>query len=114
MDELDDLAGQVDVAIAINSLVMPDVRKIERTLRAIRACLRPGGVFLGIVPSLDAIQYQTLLLYDQALEHGLDPRTPDGSRPITPSTGYTISPSVASATRGCGRNSGCLSKWSIA
>jgi SAM-dependent methyltransferase len=73
MDELDDLANQVDVAIAINSLVMPDVRKIERTLRLIRACLRPGGVFLGIVPSLDAIQYQTVLLYDQALEHGLEP-----------------------------------------
>ena len=73
MDELDDLADQVDVAIAINSLVMPDVRKIEQTLRAIRACLRPEGVLLGIVPSLDAIQYHTMLLYDQALEHGLAP-----------------------------------------
>jgi SAM-dependent methyltransferase len=73
MEELDDLAGQVNVAIAINSLVMPDVRKIDRTLRAIRACLRPDGVLLGIVPSLDAIQYHTMLLYDEALKHGLDP-----------------------------------------
>ncbi len=37
MHELDDLAGQVDVAVAVNSLVMPDVRLIDRTLRAIRA-----------------------------------------------------------------------------
>ncbi|MGC8640668.1 MAG: class I SAM-dependent methyltransferase [Isosphaeraceae bacterium] len=73
MEQLDDLAGQVNVAIAINSLIMPDVRKIEQTLEAIRACLRPDGVLLGIVPSLDAIQYHTMLLYDQALEHGLDP-----------------------------------------
>jgi hypothetical protein len=51
---------------------MPDVRLIDRTLRSIHASLRPEGVLLGIVPSLDAIQYHTLLLYDQALEHGLD------------------------------------------
>ena len=73
MDELADLACQVDVAIAVNSLVMPDVRQIERSLRSIRASLRPGGILLGIVPSLDAILYHTLLLYDEALEHGLDP-----------------------------------------
>lgn len=72
MDDLDDLAGQIDVAVAVNSLVMPDVRRINLTLRSIRSCIRPGGVFLGIVPSLDAIQYHTMLLYDQALEQGMD------------------------------------------
>jgi SAM-dependent methyltransferase len=72
MDGLEDLAGQLDVAIAINSLVMPDVRLIDRTLKAIRSSLRPAGVFLGIVPSIDAIQYQSMLLVDQALEHGLN------------------------------------------
>jgi SAM-dependent methyltransferase len=72
MHELADLAGKLDVAIAINSLVMPDVRLIDRTLQAIRSSLRPGGMFAGIVPSIDAIQYQSMLLFDQALEHGLD------------------------------------------
>jgi SAM-dependent methyltransferase len=73
MHELGDLAGQIDVAITINSLVMPDVRQIDRTLRSIRASLRPGGILLGVVPSLDAVQYFSMLLFDQALEHGLDP-----------------------------------------
>jgi SAM-dependent methyltransferase len=72
MHELDDLAGQIDVAITINSLVMPDVRLIDRTLQSIRASLRPKGVLLGIVPSIDAIQYHTMLLLDHALEHGLE------------------------------------------
>jgi len=72
MHELDDLAGQIDVAITINSLVMPDVRQIEQTLRSIHASLRPRGVLLGIVPSIDAIQYHTMLLLDQALEEGLE------------------------------------------
>ena len=33
MHEIDDLASQLDVAVAVNSLVMPDVRLIDRTLR---------------------------------------------------------------------------------
>jgi SAM-dependent methyltransferase len=73
MDQLDDYAGRFDVACAINSLVMPDVRDIDRTLRAVLASLKPDGMFLGIVPAIDAIYYQTLLLMDQALDRGLSP-----------------------------------------
>jgi SAM-dependent methyltransferase len=74
MHELDEFVGQVDVAVAINSLVMPDVRLIDRTLRAIRAALKPGGPFLGILPSIDAIVYHAMLLADRAVERGLTPR----------------------------------------
>lgn len=70
MHELDDLAGMFDVAVAVNSLVMPDTRDIDRTLRAVRGCLKPGGVFLGIVPSIDAVHYSTMLLTDRALDEG--------------------------------------------
>jgi SAM-dependent methyltransferase len=73
MHELDDQVGKIDVAVAVNSLVMPDVRDIDRTLRAIRASLRPSGVFLGIVPAIDAIYYQTMLLMDRELDRGLPP-----------------------------------------
>ncbi len=71
MHELDDLVGQIDLAVAVNSLVMPDVRVIDRTLRAVRASLRPGGQFLGIVPSIDAIAYHAMLLMDHALDRGM-------------------------------------------
>jgi SAM-dependent methyltransferase len=73
MHDLDDFAGAFDVAVAVNSIVMPDVREIDRTLSAIRASLRPGGVFLGILPAMDAIHYHTMLLYDEALDRGLAP-----------------------------------------
>src|SRR5260370_37427215 len=73
MHELDDYAGQLDVVIAVNSLVMPDVRLIDQTLRAFRASLYPGGQFLGVVPAMDAIHYHTLLLMDQALDRGESP-----------------------------------------
>ncbi len=74
MHQLEDLAGQLDVAVAVNSLVMPDVRLIDRTLRAIRAALKPGGQLLGIVPAIDAIAYHVMLLMDRALDRGLEPR----------------------------------------
>ncbi len=70
MDELDDLAGKLDVAVAVNSLVMPDVRQIDRTLSSIRKSLRPEGYFMGVVPSIDAIYYHMMLLIDQSLDQG--------------------------------------------
>jgi SAM-dependent methyltransferase len=73
MWELDDLAGQVDVAVAVNSIVMPDVRTIDRTIAAIRATVRPGGVVFAVLPAMDALHYHTMLLYDHALDRGLSP-----------------------------------------
>jgi SAM-dependent methyltransferase len=70
MHEIDDLAGTLDVAIAVNSLVMPDVRVIDQTLRAIRRSLKPGGIILGVVPSIDAIYYHMMILIDQSLDQG--------------------------------------------
>jgi len=70
MHQLDDLAGRIDVALSVNSLVMPDVRLVDRTLRSIRASLRPGGRFLGVVPSIDAICYHLMLLVEHALDEG--------------------------------------------
>ncbi len=72
MSDLADYAGKLDVAVAVNSIVMPDVREIDRTLQAIRESLKPGGVFLGILPAMDAIHYHTMLLNDEALDRGLE------------------------------------------
>src|SRR5919199_1750101 len=55
LTDLTPFAGQVDVAVAVNSLVLPDVAKLEEALRQSRAALRPGGHFLGIVPAIDGV-----------------------------------------------------------
>ncbi len=71
MHELDDQAGRFDVAVAVNSIVMPDDQVVDRTLAAIRASLKPGGEFLGALPSIDAIQYHTMLVLDRARDDGM-------------------------------------------
>jgi len=70
LTELSPFVGQFDVAIAVNSLVMADVRDIDQALRQIHLALKPGGWFLGIVPAMDAVHYLTMLLLDRALASG--------------------------------------------
>jgi SAM-dependent methyltransferase len=70
LTDLSALAGKIDVAVAINSLIMPDIADAEKALGQIRASLRPGGVFLAIVPAMDAVHYHTMLLVDRALAQG--------------------------------------------
>src|SRR6185437_2166988 len=71
LTNLTDLAGQVDVAVAVNSLVLPDTAALDAALRAIHAMLRDGGHFLGIVPAIDAVHYFTMLLLDRARLAGM-------------------------------------------
>lgn len=70
MHELDDLKVSVDVAAAVNSLVMPDPRVVDTTLRNIFEALKPGGRFVGVVPSVDAIHHHSLMLWDAYLDQG--------------------------------------------
>lgn len=70
LTDLAPLAGTLNVAVAVNSLVMPDVPTLEASLRQIRASLKPGGHFLAILPAIDAVHYYTMLLLDRALESG--------------------------------------------
>jgi SAM-dependent methyltransferase len=71
LTDLTALAGQVDVAVAVNSLVMPDPGDLDKALRGIHASLRPAGRFLGIVPAIDGVHYFTMLLLDRARSTGM-------------------------------------------
>ena len=71
LTDLAPLAGRVDVAVAVNSLVLPDVGDLDRALGQIHADLRPGGHLLGIVPAMDAVHYFTMLLVDRARQAGM-------------------------------------------
>ncbi|MCI0684964.1 MAG: class I SAM-dependent methyltransferase [Gemmataceae bacterium] len=70
LTDLQPLHGRLDVAVAVNSLVLPDPRDLDRALTEVRACLRPHGRLLGILPAMDGVHYLTMLLVDRALALG--------------------------------------------
>jgi SAM-dependent methyltransferase len=70
LTDLTPLAGQLDVAVAVNSLVMPDIPDVEQALSQIHASLKPRGCLLAILPAMDAVHYFTMLLVDRALGSG--------------------------------------------
>lgn len=69
--DLSPLHRQLDVATAINSLVLPDLGHLEDALAQMRKCLKPGGRLFAIVPSIDSVHYETMLLLDRARARGL-------------------------------------------
>jgi SAM-dependent methyltransferase len=71
MRDVADRVEAVDVAVAVNSLIMADLDELEASLSAIHALLRPGGVFLGVVPAMDSVHYHTMLLLDRARQTGM-------------------------------------------
>jgi SAM-dependent methyltransferase len=70
LTDLAPLHGKLDVAVAVNSLVSPDIGDLQKILGEVRLCLRPGGTFLGVVPAMDGVHYYTMLLVDRALAAG--------------------------------------------
>jgi SAM-dependent methyltransferase len=71
LTDLRPLINRVHVAVAVNSLVLPDIDDLDKALAAIAATLRRGGHFVGIVPAMDGVQYFTMLLLDRARANGL-------------------------------------------
>jgi len=69
-NDLAPLHGKLEVAVAVNSFVMPDPRELDACLREVRSCLKPGGCFLGILPAMDAVHYLTMLLVERGLNLG--------------------------------------------
>jgi SAM-dependent methyltransferase len=68
--DLSALAEPIDVAVAVNSLVLPNPHELDDALREIGRRLKPDGYFLGIIPAMDAVHYYTMLLVDRALKAG--------------------------------------------
>lgn len=60
------LHGTLDVATTVNSILTPDPDRLDRVFTELAAVLRPGGVLLGIFPSMEAVLYSGFLIHERA------------------------------------------------
>ncbi|MFH1408521.1 MAG: class I SAM-dependent methyltransferase [Nanoarchaeota archaeon] len=59
-----------DVAVSVNSVLMPNVLAVNEALASIYDCLKPKGVFIGIFPSMDSELYLSMILFENELIKG--------------------------------------------
>lgn len=65
---LEEFHGKFDVAVAVNSIIAPSVKDVEKIISEAYNVLRPGGKLLAVFPSMEAILYQAMLVYETVLE----------------------------------------------
>ncbi|MFH0837421.1 MAG: class I SAM-dependent methyltransferase [Candidatus Aenigmatarchaeota archaeon] len=70
--DLTEFHDRFDVAVAVNSVLSPNIKTIEKILSEINNVLKEGGIFIGIFPSMDALLYRALLEHEKAIEEGDD------------------------------------------
>lgn len=63
-----------DVAVAVNSILAPSPRRVDRMLRQIWTTLVQGGTFFGVFPAMDSILYHAMLVLEREnSEHESEP-----------------------------------------
>ncbi len=54
--------GKFDVALAINSIITPNIKNINKIFRNINKILKKGGKFFCVVPAMEIYAYQSLII----------------------------------------------------
>jgi len=59
------LHNKFNVAVSVNSIIMPSIIDVDKALKQVYRCLLKKGTFLGIFPSLDSDIYRASLTFDR-------------------------------------------------
>ncbi len=65
MKNLSNFKNRFDVIISVNSIIMPSIKDIKKSLREIHHSLKRNGEFYGIFPSMDSILYESFLIFEE-------------------------------------------------
>ncbi len=68
--DLKEFNGQFDVAVAVNSVLLPKIADDEKIMKEIHGVLKEGGFLLGVFPSMESHLFKALLVQEKALEEG--------------------------------------------
>lgn len=72
MKDMKEFYGKFDVAVSINSILLPSVKDVNKIISEIFNILKDNGKFIGVFPSLNSVLYYAMLVYEQELKNGED------------------------------------------
>lgn len=62
---------EFDVIISVNSLLMPNMKDLNKSVSCLYSSLKKGGKLFAIVPSIESHIYQSMLVLDHKLDDGV-------------------------------------------
>jgi len=65
MTDLSRFRERFHVTIAVNSVLAPSPRQVNKILSEVRSTLKPGGQFLGVFPAMDSVLYHAMLVVER-------------------------------------------------
>ncbi len=88
--DLREFQNKFDVAVSVNSIIMPDLADIDRSFSQIFNSLKPGGIFLGIFPSIESDIYRAMLTYEREISKVSKKKAEKNVDEIIDPTGYNF------------------------
>ncbi len=62
------LQEKFDVVVCVNSIIMPDIVKVNKVIKKMYRVLKKKGFLVGIFPSIDSLVYQAMITFDKEYE----------------------------------------------
>ena len=56
-----------DLAVSINSIIVPSVKEVDKIFKEVRKTLKEGGRLLAVLPSMNSVLYVAMLVYEKQL-----------------------------------------------
>ncbi|MFH1399329.1 MAG: class I SAM-dependent methyltransferase [Candidatus Woesearchaeota archaeon] len=66
------LHKKFDLVVSVNSVLMPDIIKVNKILKRMHHVLAPRGHLVGIFPAMDALVFEAMVTYDSEYEKQRD------------------------------------------
>ena len=88
--KLSELGINFDVAIAVNSILLPDFEDVNKIFREIYVNLNDSGVFKGVFPSMEAVIYHFQLVYERELANSEDKKAIKKTKRIVERNKYDV------------------------
>jgi ubiquinone/menaquinone biosynthesis C-methylase UbiE len=68
MRNLKGLYNKFDIVFAVNSILMPSVKDIKKSIAEARKTLKKNGRLIAVFPSLESVLFKAMLAYDYELK----------------------------------------------